>query len=153
MHVHQTHDDIQKDFHLKISPPVSWYPYFLWSGVALLLARPLYRKVGPEFESWPWGDSSLSNSDEDTVKAEVLRIMKHALPVRNHTRDLMMELLDINLIKDSSLFLHAIHNPFYWWILEKTILFSGFKNSYKNPRNKKTPVYSWIAFCRREKGG
>jgi hypothetical protein len=42
-----------------------------------------------------------------------------------------MEFLDINLTKDSSLFLHAIHGPFYLRILQKTILFSGFKNPYK----------------------
>jgi hypothetical protein len=29
---------------------------------------------------------------------------------------------DINLTKDASLLLHAIHNPFYWPILKKTIL-------------------------------
>jgi hypothetical protein len=33
--------------------------------------------------------------------------------------------------KDLSLFLHAIHSPFYWRILKKTILFSGYKNPYK----------------------
>jgi hypothetical protein len=38
-----------------------------------------------------------------------------------------MEFLDINLTKDSSLLLHAIHSPFYWRILKKTILLSGFK--------------------------
>jgi hypothetical protein len=48
-----------------------------------------------------------------------------------------MEFLDINLAKGLSLLLHAIHNPFYWRILKKTILFSGFKN----PRNKKALVY------------
>jgi hypothetical protein len=37
--------------------------------------------------------------------------------------------------------LHAIDNSFYWRILKKTSLFSGFKNPYKNP----------IAFCRTEK--
>ncbi len=38
--------------------------------------------------------------------------------------------------------------------LTKIIIYSGFKNSYKkNPRNKKTGVYSWIAFCRTEKRG
>jgi hypothetical protein len=50
------------------------------------------------------------------------------------------EFLDINLTKDQSLLLHAIHNPFYWRIFQKTILFSAFKNPY--PRNKKTLVYS-----------
>ncbi len=38
-----------------------------------------------------------------------------------------MEFLDINLTKDSSLLLSAIHIPFYWRILKKTILFSGLK--------------------------
>jgi hypothetical protein len=58
-----------------------------------------------------------------------------------------MEFLDISLTKDSRLLLHAIHSPFYWWILKKSILFSGFKT----PRNKKTRVNSQIAFCRTEK--
>jgi hypothetical protein len=37
-----------------------------------------------------------------------------------------IEFLDINLTKGSSLLLLAIHSPFYWQILKKTILF-GFK--------------------------
>ncbi len=45
-----------------------------------------------------------------------------------------MEFLDINLTKNSSLLLHAIHNPLYWQILKKPILFSGFKNPYKKIR-------------------
>jgi hypothetical protein len=57
-----------------------------------------------------------------------------------------MEFLDINLTKHSSLLLHAIHNPFYWGILKKMILLFGFKILTKNPRNKKTRVYSRIAF-------
>jgi hypothetical protein len=36
---------------------------------------------------------------------------------------LEMEFLDINLIQDSSLLLHAIHSPFYWRILKNTIFF------------------------------
>jgi hypothetical protein len=39
-----------------------------------------------------------------------------------------MEFLDINITKNSSLSLHAIHSPFCWW---KTIIYSGFNNSYK----------------------
>jgi hypothetical protein len=39
-----------------------------------------------------------------------------------------MEFLDINVTKNSSLLPHANHSPFYWRILKKTILFSGFKN-------------------------
>ncbi len=42
-----------------------------------------------------------------------------------------MEFVDISLTKDSSLLLHAIHSPFYWRILKKTILNSGFNNPYK----------------------
>ncbi len=41
-----------------------------------------------------------------------------------------MEFLDINLTKDSSVLLHAIHSPFHWQIFRKTILFSGFKSPY-----------------------
>jgi hypothetical protein len=37
-----------------------------------------------------------------------------------------MEFLDINLTKDSSLLLQAIHSPFFRQILKKTILLSGF---------------------------
>jgi hypothetical protein len=41
-----------------------------------------------------------------------------------------MEFLDISLMKDSSLLLHATHSPFYWWIFKETILsYSGFENS------------------------
>ncbi len=42
-----------------------------------------------------------------------------------------MEFLDISLTKDSSLLLHAIHSTFYWLILKKTILYSGFNNPVK----------------------
>jgi hypothetical protein len=42
-----------------------------------------------------------------------------------------MEFLDVSLTKHSSLLLHAIHSPFYWWILKKAILFLGFKNPCK----------------------
>ncbi len=45
-----------------------------------------------------------------------------------------MEFLDINLTKDSSPLLHAIHSPLYWRIVKKIIFFSGFKNPYKKIR-------------------
>jgi hypothetical protein len=45
-----------------------------------------------------------------------------------------MEFLDVNLIKVASLLFHAILSPFNWWILKKTILFSGFNNPYKKIR-------------------
>jgi hypothetical protein len=42
-----------------------------------------------------------------------------------------IEFLDISLTKDSSLLLHVIQSAFYWRILKKIILFSGFKKPYK----------------------
>ncbi len=42
-----------------------------------------------------------------------------------------MEFLDINLAKDWSLSLHAIHSLFTGGFLKKTRLYSGFKNTYK----------------------
>jgi hypothetical protein len=39
--------------------------------------------------------------------------------------------MDISLTQDSSLLLRAMHSPFYWRILKKTILQSGFNNPYK----------------------
>jgi hypothetical protein len=42
-----------------------------------------------------------------------------------------MEFLDKNLTKASRLLLYAIHSPFCWRILKKTIIFSDFKNPYK----------------------
>jgi hypothetical protein len=45
-----------------------------------------------------------------------------------------MEFLDTNLIKDSSLLLHAIHSPLNWRILKNTILFYGFKKSWQKIR-------------------
>jgi hypothetical protein len=41
-----------------------------------------------------------------------------------------MEFLDINLTKDSSLLLHAIHSLSTRRFLKKTRLFSGFKNTF-----------------------
>ncbi len=64
-----------------------------------------------------------------------------------------MEFLDANLTKELSLLLHAIHSSLYWRILKKIILFSGIKILTENPRNEKTWVYTWIAFCRTEKKG
>jgi hypothetical protein len=48
-----------------------------------------------------------------------------------------MEFLDIILTKDSSLLLLAIHSPFYWRTLNKTILFSGFQNPKKIRKTRK----------------
>ncbi len=60
-----------------------------------------------------------------------------------------MEFLDIISRKDSSLLLDAIHRPFYWRILKKIILFSGFKNPYKksakqeNSSLSKNSILEW----------
>jgi hypothetical protein len=48
-----------------------------------------------------------------------------------------MEFLDMNLTKDLSLLLSAIHSLFDWRILQKTILYYGFKTPYQNKKIKK----------------
>jgi hypothetical protein len=50
-----------------------------------------------------------------------------------------MEFLDINLTKDSIILLHAFQSPFNCRILQKTILHSGFKNTYKKIRETRKP--------------
>jgi hypothetical protein len=62
-----------------------------------------------------------------------------------------MKFLEISLTKDTSLLLHAIQNPFYWQILKKTILYTGFNNPYK--KIYKTRKLESIHECRMEKGG
>jgi hypothetical protein len=52
----------------------------------------------------------------------------HSPNPRKHTE---MEFLDISYTKDLILLLHAIQSSFYWRILKKTILFSGFENPDK----------------------
>jgi hypothetical protein len=65
-----------------------------------------------------------------------------------------MEFLVTSLTKDSRLLLHAIHSPFYWWILQKTILFTGLKNPYKiNLQNKKTQSIHEKHFVERKNVG
>jgi hypothetical protein len=49
--------------------------------------------------------------------------------------------LDITLTKDSSLLLHAIHSPFFWRILKKTILYTGFNNPYTKIRETRKPQF------------
>jgi hypothetical protein len=48
---------------------------------------------------------------------------------------LEIEFSDINLTKDSSLLLRAIHGLLHWWILQKTILYCSFKTPYNKIRN------------------
>ncbi len=65
-----------------------------------------------------------------------------------------MKFLDINLTKDSSLLLHFIHISQCLQLADLTenhTLTLVLKTHIKNPQNKKTRVYSWISFCRREK--
>jgi hypothetical protein len=60
-----------------------------------------------------------------------------------------MEFLDINLRKDSSLLLHAIHSVSTDGFLKKenqTLLCTGFKNA-----SKKISAKQEISFCRKEK--
>jgi hypothetical protein len=59
-----------------------------------------------------------------------------------------MEILDINLTKDSILLFRAIHSPFYWQILKKTLLFSY---PYKKIREIRKLESLCIAFCRTKK--
>jgi len=61
------------------------------------------------------------------------------------------EFLEISLTKDSSLLLHAIQSTFYSLSdFEENQIFLVLKILTKNPRKKKTVVYSLIAFCRME---
>ncbi len=66
---------------------------------------------------------------------------------------LEMEFLDINLTKNLSLLLHAIHGPFYWRILQKTTFYSSFKTPYNKSTKQENLSLSKIAFCRTEKQG
>jgi hypothetical protein len=49
-----------------------------------------------------------------------------------------IEFLDIILTKDPDLLLHAIHSPSTWRVLQKAILYSGFKNPYKKYAKQET---------------
>ena len=60
---------------------------------------------------------------------------------------LEIEFLDINLSKDSSL-AHAIHSPFYWRNLIKTMILSGFKNPYKKSAKQENSSLLCMAFAK-----
>ncbi len=85
-----------------------------------------------------WEDSSLcpETSTENAVEEFHLRegILQQHFQSRFLGLNLKMEISYISLTKVSSLFLHAVQSPFYWRILKKTILFSGFKNPYEKIR-------------------
>jgi hypothetical protein len=59
-----------------------------------------------------------------------------------------MEFLDINLTKESSLLLHACSQSRQKADLKITILFSGFKNHYKNIREtrKIESIHEYVNF-------
>jgi hypothetical protein len=52
-----------------------------------------------------------------------------------------VEFLDINLTKDSSRLLHAIHIRFCWRIFKKTILFFGLKHFKKSTKQEKLSIF------------
>ncbi len=69
------------------------------------------------YEEWYWPP----NSETGINKGVMYR------KGTGYSSDTEMEFLDINLTKDLSFLLHAIHSPSYCRrILKKTILFSGF---------------------------
>jgi hypothetical protein len=68
-----------------------------------------------------------------TTKNENENCGKHVYTISG----IKFEFLDVNLSKDSSLLLHAVHSPFYWRILRRTILYSGYKNTFKKSANKR----------------
>jgi hypothetical protein len=49
--------------------------------------------------------------------------------------------------------LHVIHSSFYWRILKKTILVSGFKNATKKSMKQENSSQFMTTFCRTEKLG
>jgi hypothetical protein len=64
-----------------------------------------------------------------------------------------MKFLDINLTKDSSLLLQAIHSSFYWRILKKTILYFGFNTPYKKSAKQEYSRQFMKRICRTGKWG
>ncbi len=74
--------------------------------------------------------------------------------MRGRLRAPEVELLYINLTKDSILELHAFHSPFCWRILTITILYSGFKKRYKKIREtrKLESILRILAFMLRNLG-
>jgi hypothetical protein len=64
-----------------------------------------------------------------------------------------MEFWFINLTKHSTRLRHAIHSLFYWWILQKTILFSGINIHTKKSAKQEDSSLSRKAFNRTKKGG
>ncbi len=100
------------------------------------------------------GDEGSASSDQIPISSPYFPSFSHPLLIFSLSSfDLVfseapfipypeMEFLDNNLTKDLSILLHAIHSPFYWWILKKTRLFCAFSKSLqKNPRNKKTKFF------------
>ncbi len=98
---------------LQLSGPVFWQSFlYLWMASSLASSCSLSASCCASFSLADSAEQGRSYLSFESGSIEV-------------------EFLDINLTKDSSLLLHAIPSPFYWRILKKIILFSGFKNSYK----------------------
>jgi hypothetical protein len=76
------------------------------------------------------------------VALAVLDILGKGWPILLHVITTEMEFFDVNLIKDSSLFLHAIRILFYWRIVTESHTLLYLKPNKKNPRHKKNRVYS-----------
>jgi hypothetical protein len=70
-------------------------------------------------------------SKHSFIRDRVLGFVIYIIISDQQTPEAELEILDINLTKESSPLLHAIHSTFYWWILKKTILFSDFINPSK----------------------
>jgi hypothetical protein len=64
-----------------------------------------------------------------------------------------MEFLGINMTKDSILLLYANHSPFYWRILKKIIVYSGFKNTYKKSAKQEHSSLFINSVLKKEKMG
>jgi hypothetical protein len=55
-----------------------------------------------------------------------------------------MEFLNVNLIKDSSLLLHATHGPFYWQILQKNYTELRFKKPTKQENIGLVTIFPFV---------
>ncbi len=126
-----------------------------------------YKKVGanPSFTNFTVTNFIYSNTSMHLMQGnQILKITICKCKNYRHVQDVKirylpwiyvcpeMEFLDINSTKHSSHVLHAIHSSFYQRILQKTILYSGFKNPYKKSRRqKKYSLFMKKHFVEREK--
>jgi hypothetical protein len=65
-----------------------------------------------------------------------------------------MEFLDISSTKDTSLLFPAIDNPYFWQMLQKTILYSGFKiHTKKSTKQENLSLFVNGILCKTKKRG